>query len=335
MQQQLPDIFELIKSEFQKRNVEPQIGLNLPFFNITTSKNQRDSHNRLLNESEYIDTLNETMISAITKFKEERSNELIIFIDELDRAKPNFTLRTIELFHHLQDELPTHIVYSVDMNQLRSIIKHYYGYEYNVEIFTHKVFDDVIALKKLTTEQIESYIDGKITSFKRSYDVRSIRNLIFKYMKLDQLESLRTLNKICDSIMQKLQIGYFRRVNERFGSSSYYLGKESYESLWSYVELLVVLEVFLLTEPMKVYEFLRGDNIKELLDFILEKNEDDFNEGLGNLILKSYCIDKEVEKKKRFSDLDENEKLIGLKRIFSPINEGHGSKPVFGSGDIF
>src|SRR5699024_7850164 len=104
MQQELPEMFDIIKSDFQKRGIEPQAGLNVPFVNLSISKNEHDTYNRLLSESEYIDVLNEMMINAIKKFKEERANELIIFIDELDRAKPDFALRTIEMFHHLQDE---------------------------------------------------------------------------------------------------------------------------------------------------------------------------------------------------------------------------------------
>lgn len=92
MQQELPEIFDIIKSEFQERGIAPQAGLNLPFFNIAMSKNENDAYNRLLNESEYIDVLNEMMINAVKKFKEARGNELIIFIDELDRAKPDFAL---------------------------------------------------------------------------------------------------------------------------------------------------------------------------------------------------------------------------------------------------
>lgn len=125
MQKELPEIFKIIMNNIQTNGIEPQIGLNLPFIDIYMPKNRDNKYNRLLNEAEYIDALNETMITAVKKFKEEKSNELIIFIDELDREKPDFALRTIEMFHHLQDELPTHIVYSVDINQLSSIIKHY------------------------------------------------------------------------------------------------------------------------------------------------------------------------------------------------------------------
>lgn len=333
IQKELPEISKIITSDFQKKGIEPQVGLNLPLFNITMAKNRDDTYNKLLNESEYIDALNETMITAVTKFKEERSNELIIFIDELDRAKPDFALRTIEMFHHLQDELPTHIIYSVDMNQLSSIIKHYYGYEYNVEIFTHKVFDEIISLKKLTNNEIESYIDEKIKSFSTGYNIQSIRNLIIKYMRLDQLESLRTLNRICKSIMQKLQTGYFKQTNRGFLMHRYYLGHDS--NLWGYVELLVILEVFLLTDSMKVYEFLRGDNIIELLNFILEKEQGNSNKELGYLIAKSYNSDKKNETNLSYSDLNNEEMIIGIKRLFAPITEDFESESVFSSGELF
>src|SRR5699024_1561063 len=136
----------------------------------------------------------------------------------------NFALRTIEMFHHLQDELPTHIVYSVDMNQLSSIIKHYYGYEYNVEIFTHKVFDEVISLKKLARKDIELYIDGKIRDIGTHFNVEDVRNLIMKYLKLNQIESLRTLNKTCENVVRQLETGYFKAIysNSNTGLRYYY-----------------------------------------------------------------------------------------------------------------
>src|SRR5690625_6737868 len=111
MQKKLPEIFEIIKNDFQRKGIEPQVGLNLPFFNIALSKNREDTFNRLLNESEYIDALNETMITAVKTFKEENLNDMIIFIDELDREKPDLSLITIEMFNNFKDYLLSHIDY--------------------------------------------------------------------------------------------------------------------------------------------------------------------------------------------------------------------------------
>src|SRR5699024_889197 len=78
MQKELPEIFKIIMNDIQRSGIEPQIGLNLPLFNISMSADKDNNYNKLLNEAEYIDALNDTMITAVKKFKEERSNELII-----------------------------------------------------------------------------------------------------------------------------------------------------------------------------------------------------------------------------------------------------------------
>lgn len=335
MQEELPEIFDIIKNSFQKKGIEPQGGLNLPFLNITMSKNDHDAYNRFLNESEYIDVLNEMMINAVKKIKEERANELIIFIDELDRAKPDFALRTIEMFHHLQDELPTHVVYSVDMNQLRSIIKHYYGYEYNVEIFTHKVFDEVITLKKLSKDEIASYIDEQFESLSVNYSIINLRELMIKYMNQNQLESLRSINKICESIVRKLKIGYFKPNQDGFFKFNYYLGRGKNKFLWGYVELLIALEVLMLIDSMKVYEFLRGENINELLDFIQMREMNKDRKELEHLIAASYNYGKEKEEHLSYSELTEEEKTIGIRKVFVPITREYESESVFSNGEIF
>lgn len=235
MQDKLPDVFNKIITEFQERKYNIQVSVNLSIFNVSTERNTETAYNRLLKEAEYVDLLHEVMTSAVNKYKEEQSNELIIFIDELDRAKPDFVLRTLEMFHHLQDHLPTDIIYSADLNQLSSIIKHHYGFEYNVEIFTHKVFDEIISLKKLDEEDLMAYVDNRIRNMETDYDVNSVRELILNYLKLDQEESLRTLNKVCESVVRKLKEGYF---NAKFDFTNphlrynYFLGNEKDEVLW-------------------------------------------------------------------------------------------------------
>lgn len=239
------------------------------------------------------------------------------------------------MFHHLQDELPTHVVYSVDINQLSSIIKHYYGYEYNVEIFTHKVFDEVIPLKKLTKDETASYIDLKLESLSVNYSIINLRELMMKYMNFNQLESLRTINKVCESIVRKLQIGYFQPNQDVFLRFNYYLGRNKNEFLWGYVEFLIILEVFMLNDSMKVYEFLRGDNINELLRFILEKTKDNDIKEMEYLIAASYNYDREKEDHLRYLDLDDEEKIVGIRRIFVPINENFRRDSVFSNSEVF
>ena len=86
---------------------------------------------------------------------------------------------------------------------------------------------------------------------------------------------------------------------------------------------------------MKVYEFLRGDNIIELLNFILEQEQGNSNQELTSLIAKSYNRVKENDTNLSYSELNNEERIIGLRRIFVPAIEGFEGKSVFSSGEIF
>src|SRR5699024_3635774 len=120
-----------------------------------------------------------------------------------------------------------------------------------------------------------------------------------------------------------------------FFRSRYYLGENNSEALWGYVELLIVLEVFMLTDSMKVYEFLRGENINELLSFILEKENDIGSENMQHLITRSYNYDKEKENHLSYLDLNDEEKKIGIRRIFVPVDGIFENKSIFSDSEIF
>ena len=66
---------------------------------------------------------------ALEKFTStlDESKPLIIFIDELDRCKPDFAVNVLECIKHLFDVNSVVFVLSVDKNQLANSIKGYYG----------------------------------------------------------------------------------------------------------------------------------------------------------------------------------------------------------------
>lgn len=327
MEETAPNIVKQIMSDFNSMQVTPQLGVNLPLFGLNLSVGKGESNQKkVLNLSEYVDVLNDLLIKAINKFKEEKGNNLIIFVDELDRAKPDFALRTIEVFHHLQDELPTHFVYSVDMNQLNGMIKHYYGYDYNVEIFVHKVFDVIIPLQKVTKFQYERYAESIFEQLGTKYSVGSIKYFMFQYMSLNQIESLRTIEKLSKKIHEDLSQGYFSADYRR---SQYYLGKENSNHIWGYVELLIVLNIMNLSNPILVKEIVRGSNLQKLADY-LERYKNRINEqDLWNLIRSSFNYGRpESEQMDDKAIIETSMILTGLEKIFIPP-QGYGNQPVF------
>src|SRR5699024_7846457 len=96
-----------------------------------------------------------------------------------------------------------------------------------------------------------------------------------------------------------------------------YWGKNE-KYIWGYVELLIILEIYLLTDSMKVYEFLRGDNINELLNFILKQEKDSTSEDLGYLIANSYNYHEVKTSHLNYADLNNERKLLVL-RDSSPL----------------
>ena len=76
-------------------------------------------------------SIEEEIENFITGLLCERGNRLIIFIDELDRCKPSYTVQLLEqIKHYIIDERIT-FVFSVNLEQLQHTIRHYYGNEFD------------------------------------------------------------------------------------------------------------------------------------------------------------------------------------------------------------
>lgn len=311
-------VYNRIKTKVAEKNISYQVGVNLPFIGSFEIGSEYSIENhKIISEAEYIEEFNQILIDVIQEYKKENANKLIIFVDELDRAKPEFALRLLETFHHLHDKLPTHFVYSADINQLNSMIKHYYGYEYNTEIFLHKVFDDIIPLAPLSKDDMANYFDKHIDT--KKYNDYLVIELIQKHLPQGQIDSLRTINYVIKLVEENLNAGYFKAFNNGFGALDYYLGNKT-EVLWGYVELMIILVTKSLNESFLVQEFLAGRQCEELADYILEAN----STRLNALIYESYLVNVKDENKVTFDDfINENNMgniINGLKGIFKESN---------------
>lgn len=307
------EIFSEICDSISNQSFKIQGVLNILPLSFSLDSKIESSNNQILHFAEYIDTLNQLMVDVIQKYKEERGNKLIIFIDELDRAKPDFALKTLEMFHHLQDSLPTHIVYSVDMNQLNSIIKHYYGYEYNTEIFTHKVFDNIIPLKKLSKDVTKNYIKGRFPQ-NNLVAITPLTEMIIKYASISQLESLRSINRICINLETRIKTCFPNNTGSL--ENNFFLESRKYAG-WGYIELFVILETMI--NPIKFHSFLKGNQLEELADLILRFKNDTVRKEIWDLLLDSYKQSYGGNtNSKNVEDMNRGDITIALRNIFTP-----------------
>ena len=83
----------------------------------------------------------ENIKEFISGLLEERANRLVVFVDELDRCKPTFTVHLLEqIKHYIFDDRIT-FVFSVNLEQLQHTIRHYYGPEFDSCRYLDRFFD--------------------------------------------------------------------------------------------------------------------------------------------------------------------------------------------------
>lgn len=87
-------------------------------------------------------------------------NKLVLFIDELDRCKPDYAIRLLEQINHISNDKIV-IVFSVNLYQLKGVANSYYGNNLEDSYF-HKFFDEIIALPRIDSQNITSYLINQV-----------------------------------------------------------------------------------------------------------------------------------------------------------------------------
>lgn len=83
----------------------------------------------------------------------ERTQKLIIFIDELDRCRPSFAIEMLERIKHYFDDERVMFVISVNKEQLVHTIANYYGAGFDATRYLNKFFDLNINLPEMSNYQ--------------------------------------------------------------------------------------------------------------------------------------------------------------------------------------
>ena len=221
-----------------------QIGSN--FENLKQKFSGKDILSVVKTEEEIRDKVKEIFDSIIT----ENVQKLVIFIDELDRCRPNFAIEMLERIKHYFDDDRIIFIASINRSQLIHSISKYYGANFDSTGYLDKFFDKNIYLPEISIrDEIEYMLELEFTD--KQYHLRYISEDLNAYYKLSLRENLRFYESIS------------------FAASSKYIYDQDGQGLIlsAFVPIIAILNI---KDENKKIKFMNGDSsiLKQLFEAV-------------------------------------------------------------------
>lgn len=125
---------------------------------------------------------------------EERGNRLIIFIDELDRCKPDYTVRVLERIKHYFSNDRITFVFSTNINELQHTIKKCYGDSFNACKYLDRLFDLRVTLPPADLQRY--YQSIKFNSSYYTFDIVTDAVIKTYHFELREIAKYIRLTKV-------------------------------------------------------------------------------------------------------------------------------------------
>lgn len=199
-------------------------------------------------------TIEELMHELVCELISEKANQLIIFVDELDRCKPSYAVQLLEqIKHYMNDERIT-FVFSVNVDQLQHTICHHYGEKFDAIGYLERFFDLRVQLPEVNREKFYRSIGFQAG---RYWNVQ-LQDLIIKHFRFSMREMPKYLNSVEQALGDMAKSGHSLQ-------HSFYI-----EETQIYYYLLVPFLIGLNLKSENQYrEFIQGGNSQQLVDFLL------------------------------------------------------------------
>lgn len=196
-------------------------------------------------------------------------NKLVIIVDELDRCKPNYSVKFLETLKHYYLVENVIVLVSIDRTQLSNSIKNVYGNEFDSYLYLDKILDILFELPSLSYDELKHYMQKKLNyELKTNYvDSIVINRAVYKFHP-----SLREINKFYD---------YYRMFIKR---DSYFEKSEIIVVKYYFYPFLIFTYLFRYEKYLKfvsrdydeAYDFLIFDRTEKIIktDFNPKTNND-------------------------------------------------------------
>lgn len=186
----------------------------------------------------------------LEKCLEGRGNRVVLFIDELDRCRPDYAAKVLEATKFLFDQSSLTIVFSVNTQALSSVLSSKFGEGFSGPRYLMRFYDRKIHLH--TFDSIDylasiAGVDGLLNS-----DLINVTSELAKSRDLN----MRDLNR-CVSYL----VGAYRSLEKHDMTSRYYKRETSYPLHSLTVALPIDLALYFGSMGITPDEFFRSDDL--------------------------------------------------------------------------
>ncbi|MDY4383885.1 KAP family P-loop NTPase fold protein [Pectobacterium brasiliense] len=151
---------------------------------------------------------------ADLSFKKGYNSPVFIFIDELDRCRPDYSISLLEIVKHIFSVDKFIFIIATDTNQLQHSIKNVYGNEFDANLYLSRFFHRRFSLhapdlEKITLENIkerltEHFDKIKINSYPKPTNIERFSyncSSILKAFNLNIRDSKKNLDRLLDILI--------------------------------------------------------------------------------------------------------------------------------------
>lgn len=213
---------------------------------------------------DFIKTI-EKLVSVVDKGKSKKKQlPIFIFIDELDRCRPTFSIELLEGIKHLFSAPGVYFIVSTDTKQLCHSIKAVYGAEFDAGRYLKRFFDMEYQLETPQTLQLASYL----------FNNSSIKD---KFFVPHRIKSTLTIEELFADICNSFLFGA-RDIEQIFEviKTAAYLVEEEQDLHFIYLMLIAALQHKYPDHPIFYHQQVQKTAFNEF--FIQEIQKGEFKE---------------------------------------------------------